>query len=91
MFTEEQVIFECNSDNCCEQDQGSERRSGIGYLPSFSYHAMRLILHIQGCASRDLTHENNILNGMKGVFRFFAMSVDPQPQYWGLPVRDYEV
>lgn len=90
MFTEEQVIFECNNESFCEQDQEGARRSGLGYLPEFSFDARTLLLHIQSYASRELTHQSDILDGMKGVLRFFATNTDPQHQHWGLPVSGGE-
>jgi hypothetical protein len=81
-------MFECGS--CCfhEQDKGIGECSSVGYYltPGRNTTSRDILLYIQEYTCRELTFQSDILNGFKGVLRFYTATEDPQYQYWGLPI-----
>jgi hypothetical protein len=94
MFTKEQVFFECDKTSFCEfvdaeasQKYHAEHSTIVGSINDVQKPMSELFTsHINLYASRDLTHQSDVLNAMKGLFRYFATKQDAWQQYWGLPV-----
>lgn len=84
MFTDEQVIYECDIETQCELKIVNTHP--IGYLPIFSAKNWRICGYIQEYAGRNLTYQSDILRGINRVFRYLATNTIAQHQFWGLPV-----
>lgn len=86
IFTDHQVYFECPSMNRCETIDSPKDRL---YSNIFKYHRndYHVYDHIYYYSRRDLTYENDALNGMLGIFRRLKNGRLPIYHFWGLPIH----
>ncbi|KAL6353891.1 hypothetical protein LRP88_12886 [Fusarium phalaenopsidis] len=93
-FTETEIFFECNT--ICTQeglaydlhhlsDLVGTHRSDI-YHGAFGYWRGNLDEHITEVAGRQLTHQSDALNVMRGIFRAFSSMCSPIRHFWGIPI-----
>jgi hypothetical protein len=91
IFTEEQVIFECNSMSCFES-VAIEGTAGSAEI--FSGHSSAYIRnawddpfheHIVRYTKRQLSHQSDVLKAMRGLFQSFSTQRNACHQYWGIP------
>ncbi|UPK92866.1 hypothetical protein LCI18_003801 [Fusarium solani-melongenae] len=93
-FTETEVFFECNT--ICTQeglaydlhhlsDLVNKHKSDI-YRGAFGYSHGSLEEHITEVSERQLTHQGDALNVMRGIFRAFSSMRSPIRHFWGIPI-----
>ncbi|KAI8664049.1 HET domain-containing protein [Fusarium keratoplasticum] len=93
-FTETEIFFECNT--ICTQeglaydlhhlnDLVSDHKSDI-YRGAFGYNRGSLDEHIKEVTGRQLTHQGDALNVMRGIFRAFPSMRSPIRHFWGIPI-----
>jgi hypothetical protein len=91
IFTEEQVIFECNHMSCFEGVTVEESADSAGFFIGPSSAGIRSTWddpsheHIVRYTKRQLSHQSDVLNAMRGLFQSFSVQRIPYHQYWGMP------
>jgi hypothetical protein len=92
-FTTKQVIYECNAAEVHEALNAPLSTTSTSY-ESASYfrgglqnHYSSLATHITRYTKRELSHQEDVLNAMRGIFARYARFRVPVPQYWGIPAH----
>ena len=88
VFTEQQVYYECRATNWSETVDLDRDWSGwnmfvVKSITRFPWDIFQLI---EKYSRRELSDENDALNGFLGVFRAFENGKYPVYHYWGVPV-----
>jgi hypothetical protein len=100
IFTDEQVLFECNSMHCAEslvlpldymqpkEKTASRRHTPDGPLgpKSPGTDPYEIMRYISEFARRDLTFQEDRVNAMKGIFHVFEAAALPVHQLMGVPI-----
>ncbi|KAI8716356.1 HET domain-containing protein [Fusarium sp. LHS14.1] len=93
-FTETEIFFECNT-ICTQEDLaydlhhlsdivGNRKRSL--FHGAFAFNQGSLDEHINKLSERQLTHQSDALNAMRGIFRAFSSMPSPIRHFWGIPI-----
>lgn len=96
IFTDEQVLFECNS---CQRNEtiplpilADVDLPGDIFGCSISLHrgalrgTLSLYEHTRLFTKRNLTYQNDVLNALQGIFASFLRRQQPSKQIWGIPI-----
>lgn len=99
IFTDEQVIFECNGMDCVESwsfplDKRSSNKSE--FLPRIqpgafmhkltSLYPWDIMYYVQEYSQRDLTYPEDRINAMEGIFHAFQNCQRPLHHFMGIPI-----
>jgi hypothetical protein len=90
-FTFEQVIYECNTAEVHEALNAPLSKTSVMSTSHFrgglEDHYSSLATHITQYTKRELSHQGDVLNAMRGIFARYARFRVPVPQYWGIPAH----
>ncbi len=98
IFTSDQVIFECSKLRCFEllPTDDSENMKSVyinRYSSTISQQSKALTSshafhkHIERYTHRELSHQSDALNALRGLFQSLSSNTESWIQYWGIPVR----
>lgn len=100
IFTDEQVLWECNSMHCRESlvlplnvmHDKCRKRFKVDVAPGTFSHKnpgnkpWKIMSYVAEYTQRQLTYPQDALNTMQGIFRHFATSQQPLHQVMGIPI-----
>ncbi|KAF2827377.1 HET-domain-containing protein [Ophiobolus disseminans] len=99
IFTEQQVIFECNAMSCYEILRIDFEKAHRSHEPILgNVHSIQLringtwnyTMYIEAYTKRSLSHQSDTLKALRGLLRSFTTKTEPWQQYWGILVTPLE-
>jgi hypothetical protein len=86
------VIFECNSMSCFESVPVEQHANSVKEFERPSSASLRnnweqpFHEHVTSYKKRNLSHQSDVLNAMRGLFKSLSTEESPWHQYWGIPL-----